>query len=81
MGGRSSAIYGAYKGVAVTASDATIIEPTRGIYVGSGGDIAVKFTDGGTVTLVGAVTGTILPIQVVQVLSTGTSASSLVALY
>jgi hypothetical protein len=38
-------------------------------------------TLGNTVTLVGVLGGSILPIQVVKVLSTGTTASNMVALY
>jgi hypothetical protein len=36
---------------------------------------------GNTVTLVGVLGGSILPVQVVKVLSTGTTASNLIALF
>jgi hypothetical protein len=82
MGGRSSAVYSAQKGVAVTPSDATILETTRGLWVGGAGNVAVVFADGGsavTLSTVGA--GTLLPIQVKQVMSTNTTATLITALY
>lgn len=82
MSGRSKDVASAVKGVAVTASDATILETTRGLWVGSVGDVAVKFAGSTTaVTLVAVPAGTLLPVQVVQVMSTNTTASSIVALY
>lgn len=68
-------------GVAVTPSDATIIAPTRGIYVGVAGNVAVKLLNGTTVTFTAMVTGIIHPIRATQVLSTGTTATSIVAVY
>lgn len=67
-------------GVAVTPSDSTVLPMTRGLYVGVGGNVAVTDING-SVTYVGVGAGTILPVQVSQVLSTGTTASSIVALY
>lgn len=82
MAGHSSAVYSASKGVAVTKSDVTILETTRGLYVGTTGDVAVVFADGGAaVTIPSVPAGMILPIQVRQVMSTNTSASGFVALY
>ena len=49
----------------------------RAIYVGSGGNIRVTTEGGDTVTIVGAVTGSVLPIQVKCIYSTSTTASSL----
>lgn len=66
---------------AVTASDTTILAPGIGLWVGTGGDVAVKCVDGSTATLAGVASGTPLPGQFVQVLATGTTASDLVALY
>lgn len=63
---------------------------TRGLYVGSGGDISVEMAGdnlrgGGmadaTVVFVAVQSGTILPISVTRVNSTGTTASNLVALW
>jgi len=64
------------------ASDAFAITPhdtntlrASAIYTGSGGNIAVKTEDGTTLTFASAAAGTILPVRVLQVLSTGTTAS------
>ena len=70
---------------AITPSDsadlASPIRPSRSIYVGSGGDLRVKFLDDDNpVTLVGVPGGSLLPLEVTRVYSTGTTASSLVAL-
>lgn len=64
---------------AVTASDSTAVS-FRALYIGSGGDVAVTMRDGGDVTFVGVPTGSILPIQVRKVKSTGTTATSIVGL-
>ena len=81
MAGRSHDASPAYKAVVVTKSDATIISTTRAIYVGGTGDVAVKMADGGTATFSAVPVGTVLPIQVSQVLSTGTTATLMLALY
>jgi len=72
----------ARRAVAITKSDATIIPGTRGVYVGGAGDIAARFVGDPdtTVTLVGVVAGTVLPIEVVQIMA-ATDATNLVALY
>ena len=67
-------------GVAVTPSNSTVLPMTRGLYVGMGGDVAVEDINS-TVTYSNVQAGTLLPIQVSKVLSTGTTASSIVALY
>ena len=65
---------------AITKSDTTVIEATRGLYIGSVGDVAVRMKRSqNSITFVGVQTGTMLPIVVDKVLSTGTSASSIVA--
>lgn len=80
MAGRSHDVAGAYDAVAVTKSDATVIAPTRGLYVGGTGDVAVRMVSGNTATFSAVAVG-ILPIQVNKVLSTGTSATLILALY
>ncbi len=77
--------------LAVTLSDSTGIfatiggGPTRALYVGSGGDVSVEMFDPRlnekTVVFVAVLTGTILPIAITRVNSTGTTASSLVAIW
>jgi len=66
------------------ASDAFAITPhdtnqqrAAALYTGSGGNIAVKTEDGTTVTFASAAAGTTLPIKVLQVLATGTTASNI----
>lgn len=75
-----NAIIPATSAVAVTKSDTTVIGLTRALYVGVTGDVAVRCADGRTATFKAAPVG-ILPIQVDQVLSTGTTATDVLALY
>lgn len=83
MAGRSANdLGGAWKGAAVTKSDATVLPPTRAVYVGGAGDLAVIFVgDTAAVTLSSVPAGTLLPIQVNKVMSTNTTATNIVALY
>jgi hypothetical protein len=53
----------------------------RAIYVGVSGHIAVQGEDGTSVTFYNAAAGSILALQAKRVLSTGTTATNLVALY
>jgi hypothetical protein len=79
-----------YKNASDPANGAAAITPSnttdltvyaRGIYVGVGGNITVDMTDSGTnITFLAVPQGTILPIQVKRVYSTGTTATNLVAL-
>lgn len=64
----------------VTASDATVIPMTRALYIGTGGTLVVRMASGSQVTFSSVPNG-VFPIQVDMVLSTGTTASSIVALY
>ena len=68
---------------AITPSDSVNLDrETRGIYIGVGGDISVEMHGAGSAVLfVGAVTGSILPIQVTRVNSTNTTATTMIALY
>lgn len=81
MGGRSKDVAGAYKGVAVTKSDSTIIPATRGVWVGGTGNLSVVFAgDSATVVLESVPAGYLMPIQVVKVMD-ATTATAIVALY
>jgi len=53
---------------------------TRGIYVGGDGDINVVMNDDTDVTFVGLAAGTIYPLQVKEVKSSGTTATDLIGL-
>lgn len=80
MSGRSKDVAPAYGGAAITPSDSTVIPTTRAIHVGSTGNIAMRLANGDLVTLTSVAAG-VLTVQVDKVLSTGTTATSLVALY
>lgn len=67
-------------GVAVTPSDSVVIPMTRALYVGVGGNVRVTDIND-NVTYANVPSGSILPIQASKVLATGTTASSIVALY
>lgn len=67
-------------GVAVTPSDTLTFDLAQ-LFVGVGGDVAVKFaSEATTVVFKGIGAGSFLPINVVQVLATGTTATDIVAL-
>jgi hypothetical protein len=70
----------ATKAVAVTPNDSTNITPTVALYIGAAGTLKVTCWDG-TETTFGAVSAGVLPLRVLRVWSTGTSATSIVALY
>ena len=66
---------------AITPSDSVpILGGTRALYVGVGGNVSVISAAGETVTLANVATGTILPIRVTHVRSTGTTATNIVGL-
>jgi len=68
---------------AITPSDETpLANTTRAIYIGTGGDLSVVMQSGGlAVTFPGVPDGSILPVCVDQVNSTGTTASDLVGMW
>jgi hypothetical protein len=83
----ADATVAAYKAVAVTPTDTatTTIEITRGLYVGGSGDVTVVMAEAATptttVTFSGVTAGTILPIQILRVAATGTTATLMLAMY
>jgi hypothetical protein len=80
MSGRSTDVAAAYGAVAVTTNDSTIIPTTRSLYIGVTGNLTVRMARGENATFANVPVG-IFPVQVDRVLSTGTTASSIVALY
>lgn len=68
------------QGVAITKSDSVnLASPTRAVYVGGTGDISAVM--GGVEVIFKAVpVGTLLPISITRVNSTGTTATLLLAL-
>ncbi len=68
-------------GVAVTASDTTMYQSASHVYVGTGGNVAVRPADGGAVVIFPSIpNGGVVPIMVVGVMSTSTTASGFVRL-
>lgn len=67
----------------VIPSDSTeLAYVTRGLYVGVGGNVCVKLRDdSAAVVLVGVAEGSVLPLQVKQVMATNTTATNIVALW
>jgi hypothetical protein len=63
----------------ITPSD-TASQQYRAIYVGGAGNVSVKTLGGNTVTFTAPPVGTILPVEVQQVLATGTTATLLIGL-
>jgi hypothetical protein len=68
---------------AVTPSDGSdLANFSRALFVGGAGAVKVDMVGGTTaVTLTGVVAGTVLPMRVSRVYSTGTTATNIVALY
>ncbi|MCU1758716.1 hypothetical protein NTD84_03145 [Pseudomonas sp. 14P_8.1_Bac3] len=68
---------------AVTPSDTTVLSPLpRSLYIGAAGNVAVVPEDGATsVVFVAVSAGQILPIRAKKVMSAGTTATSIVAMY
>lgn len=64
---------------AVTKSDSTEVN-ARGVYVGTGGDLALANTVGTAVTFKNVASGTYLPVFAWKIMSTNTTASDIVAL-
>jgi hypothetical protein len=68
-------------GEAVTPSDSVpLARASRGLYVGSAGNLRVTMVSGAVVTFTGVAAGSYYPLRVTQVMATGTTAGSLVAL-
>lgn len=65
----------------ITPADADMSTPARALYVGGAGNVAVVTTGGDSVTFVGVAAGTVLPVSVRRVSSTGTTATSIVGMY
>jgi hypothetical protein len=65
---------------AVTPHDTNTIAPTRGLYVGTGGDVKVMMLDGTALTFTAMTAGIVHPLVVIMVYNTGTTASNIVAL-
>jgi hypothetical protein len=72
----------AERAFAITGNDSADLTVTpRAIYVGGAGNVKVTTIGGDTVTFSGALAGTIIPVRVTRVFSTGTTATNLLGLY
>jgi hypothetical protein len=67
----------------VLAADSLLPTASRGIYVGTSGDLKVDMLQGGAITFTAVLSGTLLPIRCTKVYSTGngTTATNIVALF
>lgn len=68
-------------GIVAVVLDADISPISRGLYVGVTGNVAIVASDGSTATFINVQGGTVLPVRVKRVNTSGTTASSLVAIY
>lgn len=69
-------------GAAITTSNTVDLPKfARALYIGVGGDVKVDTIDGSTLTFSGVSGGTILPVSVKRVYATGTTATTLLALF
>jgi len=69
-------------GALVTPNDTPpLMQVSRALYVGQGGDIQATLADGDTVTFEAVPAGSLLPIRASLVLATNTTASGIIALW
>jgi hypothetical protein len=66
---------------AVVTTGTDVPNGARGLYVGGAGDVVVITSVGNQRTFVGVQAGSILPIRVRQVVTSGTTATNMLALY
>jgi len=64
-----------------TASDTVNLDTPSVIYVGGGGTVKVTTAQGDDTTFVGLQTGSVIPVQVIRVWSTGLTATNLLRIY
>lgn len=79
-GSAADATSSAVSAIALSKSDSAEFDVTRALYVGVTGDVKVTMKDGSQATFKAAPVG-ILPVRVKQLLSTGTTATDVLALY
>lgn len=81
--GTAAKVTSASESVAVVVKSDTVALAVDcvGLWVGGTGAVAVTMWDGTTATFTAVPAGTLLPISPMQVMSTGTTATLIVALY
>lgn len=67
--------------VAITPSNTVNLANPSVVYVGGAGNVRVLTAQGDDVTFVNVPAGLVLPVQVIRVYSTSTTATSLVGIY
>lgn len=65
----------------ITPSDSVVITPTKGLYLGAGGNVALMMANGRSVTVNNLAGGIIHPISCTMVKVTGTTATNILAVY
>jgi hypothetical protein len=65
----------------ITPSDSENLPTPSVVYVGTSGNVAVTTPQGDQVTFVNVPSGSVIPVQVLQVRVTGTTATNLVRIY
>lgn len=66
---------------AITPSNSANLANVSVVYVGGSGNVRVTTAQGDDVTFVGLVAGTVIPVQVLKVWSTSTTATNLIGIY
>lgn len=66
--------------VVVPGDSTDLVNVSRALWVGLGGDLTVIMQSGATVTFANVADGSLLPIRVTRVKSTGTTAASILGL-
>lgn len=68
--------------MAITPNDGNSFERAVNVYVGVTGDVSVRDASGGAAVLFkGVPAGSVLPVQVIGINASGTTATDLVAIY
>lgn len=63
---------------AITPQDGVDLPaPTRGVYVGTSGDLRVRMVGGGDIMFINLTGGIIHPLRIIQVWATGTTADDI----
>ncbi len=69
-------------GTLVTPNDTSeLMQVSRALYVGQGGDVALTLADGDTLVFEAVPSGSILPVRASIVRVTGTTAAAIIALW
>ena len=66
---------------AVTPSDTNNLREPSVVFVGSAGNVRVLTSQGSDVTFTGVLGGSVLPVQVIRVFATNTTATGLVRVF